>query len=87
MPTKKAAYKALRSDVKKRERNQRATAELKTITRNIEKMIKENKADEAKAYLKPLSAKYQKSAGKGILKKKTASRKISRLTKRINKLK
>ena len=74
MPTKKAAYKAQRSDIKKRERNQRATAEMKTITRNIEKIIKANKVDEAKACLKTLSTKYQKSAGKGILKKKTASR-------------
>jgi len=54
---------------------------------NIEKMIKESKADEAKACLKTLSTKYQKAAGKGIIKKKTASRKISRLTKCINKLK
>ena len=86
MPTKKAAYKAVRSDVKKRERNQRISAELKTVTRNLEKLIDEKKAGEARAYLKTVSAKYRKTAGKGIIKKKTASRKISRMEKRINKL-
>lgn len=87
MPTLRAAYKALRSDVKKRRRNEAVKSELKTRAKKLESLIAESKKDAAAQYLKVLSSRYMKAASKGVIHKKTASRKISRLAKRINRLK
>ncbi|MFH0839908.1 MAG: 30S ribosomal protein S20 [Candidatus Omnitrophota bacterium] len=87
MPTRRAAYKALRSDVKKRERNTVFMSELKTRAKKLEHLIAEKKKDETKKYFDILTVKYMKAASKGIIHKKTASRKISRLAKKINTLK
>ncbi|MBL7071468.1 MAG: 30S ribosomal protein S20 [Candidatus Omnitrophica bacterium] len=87
MPTLRAAYKALRSDVKKRKRNEAITSEIKTRIKKIEGLIAENKKDEAKQYLKVMTSRYMSAASKGVVRKKTASRKISRLAKRINRIK
>jgi small subunit ribosomal protein S20 len=53
----------------------------------MEHLIAEKKAEEAKQYLNALVVKYMQAASKGIIHKKTASRKISRLAKKINSLK
>lgn len=87
MPTHRAAYKALRSDVKKRERNSTVISELKTRAKKMEHLIAEKKKDEAKQYFNTLTVKYMQAASKGIIHKKTASRKISRLAKKINNIK
>jgi len=87
LPIHTAAYKSLRADVKKRKRNETAKSELKTRTKKLEGLIAEKKKDEAQKYLKTFAAKYMKAASRGIIHKKTASRKISRLSKRINSIK
>jgi len=84
LPLHTAAYKALRADAKKRKRNEALISELKTRAKKLESLIAEKKKGEAQQYLKILSIKYTKAASKGIIHKKTASRKISRLSKRIN---
>ena len=87
MPVHAAAYKSLRADAKKRLRNEAVTSELKTRTKKLEGLIAENKKDEAQKYIKTFIVRYMKAVSKGIVHKKTASRKISRLSKRINNLK
>ena len=87
MPVHTAAYKSLRADIKKRKRNEIVKSELKTRAKNLENLIREKKKDEARKYLKIFGARYMKAASKHIVHKKTASRKISRLTKRINAIK
>ncbi len=87
MPTLRAAYKAIRSDVKKRKRNEAVQSELRTRAKKLESLIAENKKAEASQYLKVLSSRYMKASAKGIIHKKTASRKISRLSRRINRIK
>ena len=87
LPTLTAAYKSLRQDVKKRKRNEAVKSELKTRAKKLEHLIAEKKKNEAKESLKALSSKYMKAASRGVVHKKTASRKISRLAKRINGIK
>ena len=87
MPVHTAAYKSLRADIKKRKRNEIVKSELKTRAKNLENLIREKKKDEARKYLKIFGARYMKAASKHVVHKKTASRKISRLTKRINAIK
>ncbi len=87
MPILKAAYKSLRADVKKRKRNEAVKSELKTRVKSLESLIAEKKKDEAQKYFKAFAVKYMKAASKGVVHKNTASRKISRLAKRINAIK
>jgi len=87
LPTVNAAYKALRSDVKKRNRNEAVMSELKTRSKKLESLITEKKSDEAKKYFTTFAVRYMQAASKGIIHKKTASRKISRLAKKINNIK
>lgn len=87
MPIVNAAYKALRSDAKKRQRNEKVLSELKTRAKKLENLISEKKSDEAKKYFEVFTIRYMQAASKGIIHKKTASRKISRLAKKMNTLK
>ena len=87
MPIHTAAYKSVRADAKKRKRNEAVKAELKTATKKVEGLIAQKKKDAALNSLKIASVKYMKAASKGVVHKKTASRKISRLTRRVNSIK
>jgi len=86
MPITKSAKKALRQNQKRRLFNQRRSQKMKSLLKKIREFIGENKKEEA---LKLLSQAYQaldKSAKRGIIKKNTASRKKSRLSKAIKKI-
>lgn len=87
MPVHTAAYKAIRADAKKRHRNEAIKSELKTRAKKLETLIAEKKKDGAQKYFSVLSAKYMAAASKGVIHKNTTSRKISRLSKRINRIK
>jgi len=65
-------------------RNMSVTSSLKTAAKIIESLIQEKKVDEARVQLNDFTSKIDKAAAKGIIRKNLASRKISRLTKRLN---
>lgn len=67
-------------------RNVSAKRTLKSLTKKLLSLIKEKKGDEAKTQLKKLVKTYATSAKRGILHKKSASRHISRLTTKVNKM-
>ncbi|MCB9806056.1 30S ribosomal protein S20 [Candidatus Nomurabacteria bacterium] len=83
MPITKSAKKALRNSGRKRVFNIRRTRAVKSVTKDIEKLIKEGKTAEAE---KQLSAAYKaldKAAKMNTMTKNTASRKKSRLSASI----
>jgi small subunit ribosomal protein S20 len=86
MPIQRAAFKSVRKDKKRRQRNLRITSELKTLEKRFSSYLNAKKASEAKEILALLVSKIGKAAGKGILHRNTASRQISRLKIRLNKL-
>ena len=71
----------------KHRRNESVRSALKTLTKKLENLISQNKKDEAQKHLRVVCAKYMRAASKDIVHKKTASRKISRLAKKINGIK
>ena len=80
MPNKPNARKALRQDVKRRELNDaRKLAFRKAIKNTVKAEKTEDKIKLAQVAQKALD----KAAKRGVIKKKTASRKISRLMKKI----
>lgn len=86
MPIKKAAFKSLRQSKKRHLRNQTIKSELKTRTKKINVLLAGGDIQAAKLQVRELTSKLDKAKSKGILRKGTASRKISRIMKKLNKL-
>ena len=85
MPIKKAAIKALRKSKKRQLRNIGVISELKTLNKKFLNLVDEKNIEQAKKVLGQLIVKLDKAAAKKILHKNKASRKISRLMRRLNK--
>ncbi len=84
MPVIKAAKKSLRQNKRRRERNLDYKKKLKDLTKKVQSLVKSNKKEEARSLLSQLYKAIDKAAKKGVIKKNTASRKKSRLTKMVN---
>lgn len=86
MPITSSAKKALRSSKRKRVVNLANKEKMNKVIKTVKKLVVSKSKEEAK---KALSLAYQaldKAAKKGVIKKNTASRKKSRLSKAIKKL-
>lgn len=81
MPITKSAKKALRQNVRHHERNAKRKAELKSVIKKYKKMVAGGNKDEAKKYLATVYKKMDKAAKTNLIKKNTAARLKSRLTK------
>jgi small subunit ribosomal protein S20 len=86
-PITKSAKKALRQNKKRRVQNIRQKKAFKDIIKNIRKLALENKKKEAEKLLPKAYKAIDKAVKTGIIKKNTAARKKSRLTKLVNKIK
>lgn len=83
MPIKRASFKDLRKSKKRHYKNISTKSELHSLVKKFEGLVSGKKTDEAKTVLKALISKIDKASSKGIIHKNAASRKISRLTKRL----
>ncbi len=81
MPITRNAKKALRVADRKRAINDRTKKVLKEGVKTIQKLTTAKKFDEAKKSLASAYSAIDKAAKKGVIKKNTASRKKSRLSK------
>lgn len=84
MPNKKAAQKELRKGKKNAQRNFVVKDNIKSLSKKSNKALVANET-EAAAFIAQTMKALDKAAGKGVIKKNTASRKKSRLQKRLNK--
>jgi small subunit ribosomal protein S20 len=84
LPIKRSSYKDLRRSGKRHEDNTAVKSELKTLVKKIEKLLNEKKVDAAKSEIDTIVSMFHRAVTKGVLKKNTASRKISRLMKRYS---
>ena len=82
----KSAKKRIRVAAKKTLRNKMITSRVKTLVKKVVSAVAVSDNEAAKVALAPAVAAIDKAANKGIYHRKTASRKISRLTKSVNKL-
>jgi small subunit ribosomal protein S20 len=81
-----SAMKRARQAVKRNLRNTSVLSAVKTVLKKVEEAIASgNREDAGKALLKAVTA-LNKAASKGVIHDNTASRKISRLTKKVNAL-
>ena len=86
MAIHKSVIKRQKQAEKKHEINKSVKSALKTITKKVEQAAAEKKTDAAKEALVKAMKAYDKAASQGILHKSTASRKISRLSMKVNKI-
>jgi len=79
----KSAKKRIRSSERKREINKAITSKIKTSTK---KVFSSNSKEEAEKVYKEAISILDRSVDKGRIKKNTAARKKSQLTKHLNSL-
>ncbi|MFA5899028.1 MAG: 30S ribosomal protein S20 [Hyphomicrobium sp.] len=83
MANTKSAKKAARQAIRRTEVNKARTTRARTAVRSVEEAIASGKKDDAAKALREASPILARTAQKGVLHKKTASRKVSRLSARV----
>ena len=86
MANHKSALKRARQNEVKRVRNKSHKTKVKTSVKAVRKAIAENSLGSSNERLKEAVSVIQKTVSKGVIHKNTASRKISRLSRQVNKL-
>ena len=87
MPNTKSAIRRVKKTNLQTSINRIRKSKYKSAIRQMSNYITSGKIKEAKDFLPKFNSQLMKIAKTGVLKKETASRKISRITKRIQKLK
>ena len=84
MANHKSAEKRARQTLKRTERNRFYRTRIKNLSRAVREAVEAGDKEKADASLKSVNKDFHKYVSKGILKKNTASRKVSRLAKLVN---
>jgi small subunit ribosomal protein S20 len=85
MPTHKSAIKRMRQSEEKKQKNRQTRSTLRTAVKNTIKAATEGTKEEVKALHKKSVSLIGKAATKGLMHKKAAARKTSRLAKAVKK--
>jgi len=80
----KSAVKRTKQSLNRRGLNRARRNSMRTIVKAVSTAVEEQSAEKAQAALREAIPVIQKTAVKGVIHKRTASRKVSRLTKRVN---
>ncbi|MFA5182949.1 MAG: 30S ribosomal protein S20 [Syntrophales bacterium] len=86
MANHKSAIKRTKQSEKHRLLNASIRSSVKTEIKSVVKAVEKKERDGAKEALVAVIPKISKAAAKGIFHKRNASRKISRLTRKVNAL-
>lgn len=87
MAIHKSAKKRIRANARRADQNKSRVSQMRTYIRKVEEAISAGDEAAAKDALKAVQPKIARAGDKGVIHKKTASRKISRLAKRVKTLK
>jgi len=85
MAIHKSAAKRARQSVKRNELNRSRRAKVRTLVKAVEKTVEAGDVKTATTALRSAESALARAAGRGTLHKKTASRKTSRLARRVKK--
>jgi len=86
MANHKSAKKRIKQTIKRTERNRFYKTRIKNITKAVIEAVEANEVEKAQDALKIANKKLHSYVSKGILKKNTAARKVSRLNKLVKEL-
>ena len=87
MATHKSALKRSKQSKEKRLRNRNIKSNLKTTMKAVSAAIEGKDPKKAQEVLSQVTPVINKAASKGVIHKKNAARKISRLARKVNALK
>lgn len=82
----RSAKKRIRQTEKRTVRNRARTSRIKTFIKKVEQAIAAGDKQAADAALGAAEPEIRRGVSKGVLKLNTASRRISRLSRRVNRL-
>jgi len=82
----KSAIKRVRQSEERRIRNRARKTRMKNVIRSLEEAIASNSRETALERLKTAVSVIDTTASRGVIHKNTASRKVARLSKRVNAL-
>ena len=85
MPIKLSAKKYLRASKKRATQNHKAKKAFREAVRKVSDLVKAGKFEDAKKFMPTVQKVLDKAAKVGIIKRNTASRKKSRLSRLIKK--
>jgi small subunit ribosomal protein S20 len=86
MANTKSAQKAARQTIRRTVVNKSRRSEMRTVVRKVEEAIASKDVNAAAAALREAEPRLARAAQKGIIHQNAASRKISRLAKRVKAL-
>ena len=86
MAQHKSAIKAHKQSLKRALRNKSTKSKIKTFTKKLEQLVESKDFEKAKSTLSQVQSVIMKSVTKKVLKLNTASRKVSRLAKKVKSL-
>ncbi len=84
MANHKSALKRARQNVVRRARNKAVKTRVKNVVKEVRQAAAENAGDATQEKLKEAASIIDKAATKGVIHKRTAARKISRLSRMAN---
>jgi len=84
--THKSAVKRQKQDEKRSQRNVHIRSTLKTLIKRVRVAVEAKDIDNARTALAEAIRGIDRAKSKGVIHRNTASRKVSRLTKRVNSL-
>ncbi len=87
MPNTKSAIRRTKRALRQASVNKIRKSKYKSAVKQMAMYLNSGKISEAKSFLPKFHSQLMKVAKSGIVSKKTASRKISRISKKINNLK
>ncbi len=86
MANHKSAIKRAKQSEARRIRNRSRRTRMKHVIRSLEEAVASRNVDEAQSRLKEAISVIDRTASKGVIHKNHASRRISRLTRKVNAL-
>ncbi len=81
---RQSAKKHARADKTKRTRNRHRKSMLRTVMKQTETALAEGDIETAQELCRTMGSLLDRAAGKGVIKKGTANRQKSRLTRKLN---
>ena len=87
MPNTKSAIRRVKRTQRQASLNRIRKSKYKSAVKQMSTYLESGKIKEAKNFLPKFHSQLMKVVKTGVISKKTASRKISRITKKINKIK
>jgi small subunit ribosomal protein S20 len=86
MANHKSTLKRIKQTAKRTERNRFYRTRIKNMSRDVNEAIEAGDVEKAQAAFKVVNKNFHKFVSKGILKKNTAARKVSRMNAAVKKL-